>query len=68
LQNETKDFWSQIGIEMTEDEKTRAMAMPDKIERRKCVEQEHRFRRGVYNPNDAQHPHIGDSKDTLNEV
>jgi len=52
LQDETKEYWSQIGLEMTEDEKTRAMAMPDKIERRKCVEQEHRFRRSVYNPNE----------------
>lgn len=41
---------------MKEDEKTRALDMPQKMERRKCIENEHRFRRSVPKPDEPKHP------------
>ena len=63
MQGDTKSAWSDIACEMREDEKTRAMQLPDRMNRRKCVEQEHRFRRGVYDPNEIQHPFAVTQKD-----
>ena len=41
---------------MQEDENTRALLMPHKMERRKAVEKEHRYRRGIYKADEPKHP------------
>lgn len=56
LTADTESAWSRIASEMQEDEKTRAMLLPDRMERRKCVEKEHRFRKGVYRADEPKHP------------
>ena len=41
---------------MQEDEKTRALPLPERMERRKRIEEEHKFRRGAYDANEIKHP------------
>lgn len=41
---------------MKEDEKTRGLLMPHKMERRKAIEQEYRYRRGIYKADEIRHP------------
>lgn len=53
---EQDSAWSQVGKEMQEDEKTRALLMPQKMERRKAIEAEHRHRRGIYKADEPKHP------------
>mgnify|MGYP000895665666 CR=1 FL=1 len=52
-----ESVWSKIASEMQEDEKTRALLMPQKMERRKAIESEYRYRRGVYKTSEmGRHP------------
>ena len=53
---EQESTWSKVASEMQEDEKTRALLMPQKMERRKAVETEHRHRRGIYKADEIRHP------------
>lgn len=46
-ESDSKSVWSRVGYEMQEDAKTRALDVPQKMERRKAVEGEFRWRRGV---------------------
>jgi len=53
---ETETVWSRIASEMQEDEKTRALLLPQKMERRKAIESEHRYRRSIYKADEPKHP------------
>jgi hypothetical protein len=41
---------------MQENDKTRALLMPQKMHRNNALEKEHRYRRGIYAKNGQKHP------------
>ena len=51
-----ESVWSKIANEMVEDEGTRALDLPSKLNRRKSIEQEHRWRRATIAANELKHP------------
>lgn len=41
---------------MQENDRTRALLMPQKMTRNNALEKEHRYRRGIYAKNEPKHP------------
>lgn len=52
---------------MTEDEKTRALNLPEKLERKKSIINEHRHRRAIYRTNEPKHP-LAVTQEYMDEV
>ena len=51
-----ESVWSKIADEMVENEGTRALDLPAKLNRRQSIEQEHRWRRATIAANELKHP------------